>query len=86
MPFHEGTPNPEANMATPQLMRSAAERMEEAEKKLREVRETPFTPEATREWLEALTQYALALGEVQEYSQQSIHEKLHALMPKRQAG
>jgi hypothetical protein len=66
-------------MATTQLMRSAAERMEQAEKKLREVRESSFTPSALKEWLETLTDYVLAMAEVQEYGQQSVHEKLQAM-------
>jgi hypothetical protein len=66
-------------MAVTELMRTSAERMERAEAKLKEAREAPFTPSGLHAWLSALTDYALALGEVQEYSQESIHEKLQAL-------
>lgn len=66
-------------MSTPELMKTAATRMEAAAKKLAEARELPFTPGALKQWMEALTEYALALGEVQQYSQQSIHEKLQAV-------
>ena len=66
-------------MAVTQLMKRASDRMEEAQRRLREARECSFTPGALKDWLTALTDYALALGEVQEYSQQSIHEKLQTL-------
>jgi len=66
-------------MAATKLMEAAAARMETAARKLREAREAPFTPGALKEWLTAVTDYTLALGELQEYSQQSIHEKLQAL-------
>jgi hypothetical protein len=83
-------------MAMTKTMEAAANKMEAASTRMRELREGPFTPGNLKDWLEALTDYALALGEVQEYSQQSIHEKLQALArqlhrpdvisPKRSAG
>jgi hypothetical protein len=83
-------------MAVTKLMEEAADRKEQAERRLTEMREATFTPGNLKAWLTALTDYALALGEVQEYSQQSIHEKLQELAqlvrhpqgvaPKRQAG
>ena len=66
-------------MAVTQLMKAASERMEQAARRLRIAREGPFTPSALQEWLSALTDYALALGEVQAFSQESVHEKLQQL-------
>jgi hypothetical protein len=66
-------------MALTQLMNAASDRMEAAAVKLRRVRQGPFTPSGLQEWLNALTDYALALGEVQAFSQESIHEKLQLL-------
>ena len=66
-------------MAVTELMRDASERMERAEAKLKEARNGPFTPSALHAWLSALTDFAIALGEVQTYSQESAQEKLQAL-------
>jgi len=66
-------------MPVTKLMNAASEKMETAAAKLRSAREGAFTPSALQEWLTALTDYALALGEVQQYSQESIHEKLQQL-------
>lgn len=66
-------------MAVTKLMFAASEKMEGAARRLHEAREHPSSPTALQEWLTALTDYVLALGEVQEYSQQSVHEKLQRL-------
>jgi hypothetical protein len=60
-------------MAVTEMMKVASARMEAAAVKLRSVRDAPFTPTGLQEWLNALTDYALALGEVQELSQGAIH-------------
>lgn len=66
-------------MATPALLQQAADRLELAQLKLAHFRESPSTPANTRRWLEALTDYALALGEVQAFAQESADERLQAL-------
>ena len=38
-----------------------------------------MTCENQKVWLEALTDYCLALSEVQSYHNESVHEKLHEL-------
>lgn len=66
-------------MAITAHLEQAAERLELAQLKLSHFRESPSTPANTRRWLEALTDYAQALGEVQAFSQEAIDERLQAL-------
>jgi hypothetical protein len=66
-------------MAATEHMKASADKMEQAAARLLAAREGAFTPSGLQKWLSALTDYALALGEVQELSQQSIHEKLQQL-------
>jgi len=44
-----------------------------------EARQGPVTCENQKVWLEALTDYCLALSEVQSYNNESVHEKIHEL-------
>ena len=66
-------------MALPKHLEEAAERLKEASFRIDEARAKPLGPESLGEWLAALTEYALALAEIQQYNNESIHEKLHAL-------
>jgi hypothetical protein len=59
-------------MTVPKHLDNAAARMKEA-------RQGPLTCENQKAWLEALTDYCMALSEVQAYGSESVHEKLHEL-------
>ena len=66
-------------LAVPEHLKEAAQRLEAAAYRIDQAREQPLTPESQREWLEGLTEFCLALSDVQEFSNESIHEKLHEL-------
>ena len=57
----------------------AAAKLKEASFRIDEARQGPVTCENQKVWLEALTDYCLALSEVQSYNNESVHEKLHGL-------
>lgn len=58
---------------------NAAARMKEASFRIEAARQGPLTCENQNVWLEALTDYCVALSEVQAYCNESVHEKLHEL-------
>ena len=66
-------------MTVPKHLEAAAARMKEATFRIEEARQGPVTCENQKVWLEALTDYCLALSEVQAYCNESVHEKLHQL-------
>jgi hypothetical protein len=66
-------------MTVPKHLEAAAARMKEATFRIEEARQGPVTCENQKVWLEALTDYCLALSEVQAYCNESVHEKLHEL-------
>ncbi len=66
-------------MAVPQHLDEAVIKLKAAAYRIDQVREQPFTPESQREWLGALTDLSLALADIQEYNNESVHEKLHEL-------
>ncbi len=66
-------------MTVPKHLEAAAARMKEATFRIDEARQGPVTCENQKLWLEALTDYCLALSEVQAYCNESVHEKLHEL-------
>lgn len=66
-------------MTVPRHLDDAAAKMKEATFRLEEARQGPATCENQKVWLEALTEYCLALSEVQAYCNESVHEKLHEL-------
>ncbi len=66
-------------MTVPKHLEAAAARMKEATFRIDEARQGPVTCENQKVWLEALTDYCLALSEVQAYCNESVHEKLHEL-------
>jgi len=66
-------------VAVPKHLEEAAKRLEAASYRIEQAREKPLTPESQREWLEGLTEFCLALSDVQEFCNESLHEKLHAL-------
>lgn len=66
-------------MTVPKHLDNAAARMKEASFRIEEARQGPLTCENQKAWLEALTDYCVALSEVQAYCNESVHEKLHEL-------
>jgi len=57
----------------------AAERLQEAGRRIALAREGPTTCENQKVWLEALSAYCEALADIHTYNNESIHEKLHEL-------
>ena len=66
-------------MTVPKHLEESAAKMNEATFRIEEARQGPVTCENQKVWLEALTDYCLALSEVQAYGNESVHEKLHEL-------
>jgi hypothetical protein len=66
-------------MTVPKHLEEVAAKMKEATFRIDEARQSPVTCENQKVWLEALTDYCLALSEVQAYCNESVHEKLHEL-------
>jgi hypothetical protein len=66
-------------MTVPKHLDEAAAKLKEASFRIDEARQGPLTCENQKLWLEALTDYCMALSEVQAYCNESVHEKLHEL-------
>jgi len=66
-------------MAVPAHLEAAAARLSEASWRIDRAKDKPFTSESQREWLTALTDFSLALSDIQRFNNESIHEKLHDL-------
>jgi hypothetical protein len=66
-------------MTVPKHLDNAAARMKDASFRIEAARQGPVTCENQKAWLEALTDYCVALSEVQAYCNESVHEKLHEL-------
>jgi hypothetical protein len=66
-------------MAVPKHLDQAASTLKEAWLRIEAARESPASLDSLKEWLAALTDYAEALRDIQEYSNESVHEKLHQL-------
>lgn len=66
-------------MTVPKHLNEAAAKLKEASFRIDEARQGPLTCENQTLWLEALTDYCVALSEVQAYCNESVHEKLHEL-------
>jgi hypothetical protein len=69
----------EVTMAVPKHLDEAASTLKEAWLRIEAARESPASLDSLKEWLAALTDYAQALKDIQEYSNESVHEKLHHL-------
>ena len=66
-------------MTVPKHLDEAASKMKDALFRIDEARQGPATCDNQKVWLEALTDYCVALSEVQTYCNESVHEKLHEL-------
>ncbi len=66
-------------MTLPKHLEEAAARHKEATFRIEQVRAKPLTLEHLQEWLVALTDLAMAMSDIQEFNNESIHEKLHEI-------
>lgn len=66
-------------MSLGKQLEQAAGRLKEAARRIQQAREKPASVESQQEWLAALTDYVTALSDIQEFNNESVHEKLHAL-------
>jgi lysyl-tRNA synthetase class I len=66
-------------MAVPRHLDEAATRLKDASLRIEAAQESQASLDSLKEWLAALTDYAEALKDIQEYSNESVHEKLHEL-------
>jgi hypothetical protein len=66
-------------MAVPKHLEEAAARLKDASLRISQVRDLPFTAENQKAWLEALSDFCVALSDIQSYNNESVHEKLHEL-------
>ena len=66
-------------MAVPQHLEDAVNRLKDASWRIDQARPKASTIEHLRKWLIALTDFSVALSDIQRYNNESIHEKLHEL-------
>ena len=66
-------------MSVPKHLEAAAARLKDALMRIEVAREGPVTCENQQRWLDALTDYCMALGDIQSCNNESIHEKVHEL-------
>lgn len=66
-------------MALPKHLDEAVARLKEAAFRIDQARGKPFTPDTQQEWLAALTDFSYALCDIQEFNNESVHEKLHEI-------
>lgn len=66
-------------MALPKHLEEAVARLKEASWRIDEARAKPLTLESLQDWLSALTDYTMAATDIHEFTNESIHEKLHEL-------
>jgi hypothetical protein len=66
-------------MTVPKHLEAAVARLEAAQTRIDEVRAKPPTLENLKVWLEALTDATRAMSDIQSFSNESVHEKLHTL-------
>jgi hypothetical protein len=66
-------------MSLPRHLEEAAERQEQAQFQIRDARAALPTLASLQSWLGALTEYCEAASDIQRLTNESIHEKLHAI-------
>lgn len=66
-------------MTLPKHLEEALGKLEQAVFRIEEARAKPLTLESLQEWLAALTDYSMTLPEVNQLTNESVHEKLHEL-------
>lgn len=66
-------------MAIPRHLDEATARLKQAAAGIDETRQKPLSLESVKEWLVALTEYAMASVDIHTFNNESVHEKLHEL-------
>lgn len=66
-------------MAVPKHVDEAAARLKAASARINDVRAKPASIDGLQQWLAALTDFCLALSDIQSFNNESVHEKLHEL-------
>ncbi|MFW6093694.1 MAG: hypothetical protein ACODAC_06945 [Pseudomonadota bacterium] len=66
-------------MAVPKHLEEAARKLDLAMYRIDAAREQPLDADSQRQWLEGLTEFCFALSDIQEFNNESVHEKLHEL-------
>lgn len=66
-------------MALPKHLDEAVAKLKAASFKIEQARAKPATLDNQQAWLVALTDFSMALSDIQEYNNESIHEKLHEI-------
>ena len=66
-------------MTLPKHLEEAASRLNEASWRIDQAKGKPLSLESLQEWLFALTDYTVALADIHQANNESIHEKLHEL-------
>lgn len=66
-------------MAVPKHLEEAVGKLQDASSRIELARARPPGLESHHDWLLALTDFVMALAEVHEYTNESVHEKLHEL-------
>ncbi len=66
-------------MPVPKHVDEAVARLEAAAGRIQEARLKSVSVESLHEWTAALTDFTLALSDIQSFNNESVHEKIHAL-------
>jgi hypothetical protein len=66
-------------MSVPKLLDEAVARLEAAAGRIKAARMKAVSVESLHEWTEVLTDFTLALSDVQSFNNESVHEKIHVL-------
>jgi hypothetical protein len=66
-------------MSLAEHLNEAAARLKDASQRIEAARAKPATPDNLAGWVGALSDFVLALSDIQMYNNESVHEKLHEL-------
>jgi hypothetical protein len=66
-------------MAVPKHLDEATAQLKDAALRIEVARTREPTLESAHEWLGALTDFAMALSDIQSFNNESVHEKLHEI-------
>jgi hypothetical protein len=66
-------------MSLSKHLEAAVDKLKNAEARIGAARNKASSPEDLRAWLVALSDFCLALSDIQTFNNESVHEKLHEL-------
>jgi hypothetical protein len=66
-------------MSLAEHLNEAVAKQKDATRRIVAARAKPATPDNLAEWLGALSDFSLALSDIQMFNNESVHEKLHEL-------